>query len=311
MQETVTNKKILITGGSGLVGQNFKKFLPFADYVHTSMYDLRYPDQVQAMFEKYQPTHVIHLAGTVGGVGANIKYPVQFFNDNILINTLLLKYAHAYDVEKLIAFMSTCIFPDVVEYPLTPSKIHLGEPHPSNFGYAYAKRMLDIQLRAYQTQYNKTWFSVIPTNIYGPFDNFNLDHAHVIPALIHKCYLAKQNNTPWIVWGTGEAVREFVYVDDIVQLTHQLLDTYIDTTPVILSTSEQTSIKTVVELIAKHMNFTGEIVFDTTKPEGQIRKPSDTTPLKLAFPTYEFISIDTGIRRTVEWFVSNFENTRR
>jgi len=300
------NSKILITGGTGLVGENFKKILPNAIYISSNDYDLRYYNQVEDMFKTYTPTHVIHLAGMVGGVGANIKYPVEFFENNMLINTLVLQYAHKYNVEKLVAFMSTCIFPDVVEYPLTPDKIHLGQPHSSNFGYAYAKRMLDVQLRAYQQQYNRSWFSVIPTNIYGSYDNFNLEHAHVIPALIHKCYLAKQNNTPWTIWGSGEAIREFIHVEDIVNLTLKLLDSYTDTTPIILSTSEQTTIKTIVELIAKHMNFTGEIIFDTSKPEGQIRKPSDTTLLKDLFPFYNFTSIDDGIKGTTQWFVDNF-----
>lgn len=300
------NSRVLVTGGTGLVGENFKKILPNAIYISSTDYDLRYYNQVEDMFKTHAPTHVIHLAGMVGGVGANMKYPVEFFENNMLINTLVLQYAHKYNVEKLVAFMSTCIFPDVVEYPLTPSKIHLGEPHPSNFGYAYAKRMIEVQLRAYQQQYNRSWFSIIPTNIYGPYDNFNLEHAHVIPALIHKCYLAKQNNTPWTIWGSGEAIREFIHVEDIVKLTVKLLDSYTDTLPIILSTSEQTKIKTVVELIAKHMNFTGEIIFDTSKPEGQIRKPSDTAPLKQLFPFHNFISIDDGIQQTTQWFVDNF-----
>lgn len=305
------NNKILITGGNGLVGENFKKLLPNATYVSSTDYDLRYYDQVEEMFETHSPTHVIHLAGMVGGVGANMKYPVEFFENNILINTLMLKYAHKYNVQKLVAFMSTCIFPDVVEYPLTPEKIHLGKPHFSNFGYAYAKRMVDIQLKAYQQEYNREWFSIIPTNIYGPFDNFNLESAHVVPALIHKCYLAKQNNTPWVIWGSGNAVREFIHVEDIAHLTIKLLDTYKSETPIILSTSQQTTIREIVELIAKYMNFTGEIIFDASKPEGQIRKPSDTTPLKLTFPEYEFISIEDGIKQTTEWFVSNINTIRK
>lgn len=305
------NKKVLVTGGSGLVGMAIKNILPTAEYISSTDYNLIYHDEVENMFMKHKPTHVIHLAGMVGGVGANTKYPVEFFENNILINTLILKYAHKYNVQKLVAFMSTCVFPDNIEYPLQPHKIHNGEPHFSNFGYAYAKRMIEIQLRAYQTEYNYDWFSVIPTNIYGPNDNFNLEMAHVVPALIHKCYLAKQNNTPLVIWGSGEPTREFIYVDDVAQLTLNLLENYKGKSPIILSTPEQITIRTLVELIAKNMNFSGKIIFDKDKPTGQQRKPSDTKPLKIIFPKHNFISIEDGVKRTINWFMENHDHARR
>jgi GDP-L-fucose synthase len=305
-------KKILVTGGSGLVGKAIQQICTDdAVFVSSKDFNLLNESDVHIMFETHKPTHVIHLAGKVGGVGINLKKPVDFFEENIIMNTLILKYANLYNVDRLIAFMSTCIFPNDVEYPLQPQKMHLGEPHFSNFGYAYAKRMLDVQLKAYQTQYNRDWFAIIPTNIYGPYDNFNLEESHVIPALIHKCHLAKENNTPLKIWGTGSAIREFIHSHDVAKLTIALLDNYTSTSPIIVSTSQQTSIKEVVELIVKHMNFEGEIVFDDAQPEGQQRKPSDITPLLNLFSNYEYVSIDSGLQTTIEWFMNNYNTVRK
>lgn len=305
-------KKILVTGGSGLVGRAIEKLCTDdAVFISSKDFNLLNESEVSAMFEKHKPTHVIHLAGRVGGVGTNLKNPVDFFEENVIMNTLVLKYAHKFNVSRLVAFMSTCIFPNNVEYPLQPQKMHLGEPHFSNFGYAYAKRMLDVQIRAYQTQYNRDWFAIIPTNIYGPDDNFNLEESHVIPALIHKCYLAKQQNTPLKIWGTGSAIREFIHSHDVAKLTLSLLENYTDKTPIIVSTSQQTSIKTVVELIVKYMKFEGEVIFDDAQPEGQQRKPSDITPLMNMFPSYEWISIYDGLQSTIEWFVNNYDLARK
>lgn len=301
------NKKILVTGGSGLIGNALNELIPNGIFISSTDYDLRKETDVAEMFRVHRPTDVIHLAGKVGGVGTNMKHPVEFYEDNILMNTLLLRYAHKYNVHRLVSFMSTCVFPNEIEYPLEPHKIHLGEPHFSNFGYAYAKRMIEIQTRAYNTQYNRRWFTVIPTNVYGPHDNYNLEDSHVIPALIHKCYLAKKNNTPWTVWGTGNAIREFIYSKDLAEITLWLLNNYTDVSPIIVSTSEQTLIRSVVESIAQKMNFTGEIIFDTSKPEGQHRKPSDITPLKTLMPYYKFTSVSSGLDATIEWFLNNYE----
>lgn len=304
-------KRLLVTGGSGLVGRAIQEQHPDAIFISSKDYDLRKDSDVRTMFAQYQPTHVIHLAGKVGGVGANLKYPVEFFDDNILMNTLVLKYSHEHNVEKVISFMSTCVFPNNVEYPIQPNKIHLGEPHFSNFGYAYAKRMLEIQTKAYNTQFGHNWFTIIPTNIYGPHDNFHLEDSHVIPALIHKCYLAKKNNTPLHIWGTGKAVREFIHSSDIARLTLWLMDNYTEQSPIILSRPDQVSIKEVVEMVVKYMGFEGEVLFDDTKPEGQERKPSDTTPLKKLLPDYSYIPLEDGLKSTIEWFVQNYNEVRK
>jgi GDP-L-fucose synthase len=188
--------KILVTGGYGLVGSEFIKpnFIPLS----SSESDLRIRKDVDNIFKTIKFDSVIHCAGKVGGLGSNMNHKGQFFYDNIMINTNVIESSRKYNVEKLVSFLSTCIFPNNIEYPLTESKIHLGIPHNSNDAYAYAKRMADIQIRAYREQYGLNYVSVIPTNIYGPNDNFSLEHGHVVPMLIHKLYLAQKNNTDFM-----------------------------------------------------------------------------------------------------------------
>ena len=203
------------------------------------------------------------------------------------------------------------IFPDNISYPLTIDKIHTGEPHSSNYPYAYAKRMADIQIRAYKEQYGLNYVSVIPTNVYGPNDNFNIDNGHVLPALIHKCYLAKNNNTDFSVWGSGKPLREFIYSEDVAKLTEWVLDEYDEDEPIIFTTSEEISIKDVVGLIVDAMGYEGKVDWQEDKPDGQYRKPSDNSKLKSYLPDFEFTPIDIGIKKSVEWFVENYEKARK
>jgi GDP-L-fucose synthase len=202
------------------------------------------------------------------------------------------------------------VFPDDVEYPLSPDKIHLGPPHLSNYGYAYAKRMADIQIKSYREQYGVNYFSVIPCNIYGPNDNYNLESGHVIPMLIHKMYLAKKNNTDFIVWGSGTSLREFIYSEDVAKLTRLLYDNYDGGDPVILSTSEEISIGSIVEIIADLMEYEGKIIFDKTKPDGQHRKPSDNSVIKSMFPDFEFTPVREGLKKSIDWFNENYPKVR-
>ena len=262
-------------------------------------------------FKKHKPEEVIHCAGRVGGLGANSAYLGEFFYDNMMINLNVLEAARRTGVKKVVSFLSTCIFPDKVEYPLTADKIHDGEPHPSNFGYAYSKRMLEVQGRAYREQYGLEYVSLIPTNIYGPNDNFNLESSHVVPALIHKCYLAKRDDTDFVVWGSGKPLREFIYSEDVGKITQFVLKNPVDNYPIILSTSEEISIREVVETIVKAMEFTGKVVFDDSKPDGQFRKPTSNTCLKNRVPNFTFTPFEEGIKKTVDWFIENYEGCRR
>jgi len=299
-------KKLLVTGGNGLVGTSIT-----SDVKIGKEYDLRNPDETNKMFDIHKPTHVIHCAGKVGGVGGNMNYKGEYFYDNIMINTNVIEGARKSSVEKLVCFLSTCVFPDNIEYPLTESKIHLGEPHSSNYPYAYAKRMADIQIRAYREQYGLNYVSVIPTNIYGPNDNFSLTHGHVMPMLIHKLYLAQQNNSDFVVWGSGKPLREFIYSKDIATLSEWAVNNYNDPEPIIFSTSHEISIMDLVDLLVKEFNFKGKVIFDNSKPDGQYRKPSDNSKLKSFLPDFNFTPIEEGVKETVNWFIENYDKTRK
>ena len=300
------HKKILVTGGNGLVGSTLK-----ADVRIGREIDLRDTNLVNQMYEHHKPTHVIHCAAKVGGVGGNMSYKADYFYDNIMMNTNVIEGARKHGVTKLVNFLSVCVFPDDVTYPLTEDKIHLGQPHHSNNAYAYAKRMSDIQIMAYREQYGINYTSVIPTNIFGPNDNFSLVHGHVIPMLMHKLYLAQRDNTDFVVWGSGKAKREFIFSKDLGKMVDFVLNEYNEPSPIILSTSEEISIREVVDILVSAFNFKGNVVFDETKPEGQYRRPSDNSKIIKYMPNFQFTPFDVAIQQTVEWFITNYEVARK
>jgi len=295
----------LITG-NGLVGSCLKGNVK----ISSKDYDLTKTSDVIKMYEKYKPTEVIHTAAKVGGLGSNMNFKGEYFYDNIMINTNVIEQARNYGVKNLVTFLSTCIFPDNTKYPLKEEYIHLGPPHFSNDAYAYAKRMADIQIRSYKEQYGLNYKSVIPTNIYGINDNFDIENGHVVPSLIHKCFIARETKTPLTIWGSGTPLREFIYNKDVAKLTEWVLENYDEDEPIILSTSEEISIKDVVGMIVELMNFKGEVKWDTNKPDGQFRKPSDNSKIKNYLPDFKFTSLYDGLKETITWFESNYENVR-
>ena len=312
--------KTLLTGAGGLVGSTMeadvrvigrKPHIPGYKEYKKRWVDLSNWKATYNLFQETKPTHVIHTAARVGGLGANMNYMSEFYTQNTAINLNVLEAARRAGVEKVVSFLSTCIFPDDVEYPLCEHMLHDGAPHTSNFGYSYAKRMLDVHSRAIKEQYGLNYICVIPTNIYGPNDNFNLDDSHVVPALIHKCYLAKKNKTDLVVWGSGKPIREFIYSEDVGELTQLILDEYDGPGPLIISSGEEISIKDLVDLIVKAMKFKGKIVFDDSKPDGQYRKTTSNLLLKTVFPKYKFTKLKQGIKKTVDWFVENYESCRK
>ena len=215
-------------------------------------------------------------------------------------------------MNKFIGFLSTCIFPDNLGKAYHEDDLHLGPPHDSNFAYAYAKRMLDVQVRAYNNQYGLKYFNVIPTNIYGPNDNFNIENGHVIPGLIHKVYLAKKNNTPLIVYGSGIAKREFIFSKDVSNICLKLLKKYQDDKPVIISnSSEEISIDQIVNLIVEISNFKGEVIYDKTKSDGQLIKKTNNEKLLSVIGDYSFTPIEDGLQQTIEWFFNNYEKAKK
>lgn len=299
---------ILITGGHGLVGSEFigeQYFKPTS-----KEFDLRITENTNRLMLK-QFDGVIHCAGKVGGVGGNMNHKGEFFYDNIMINTNVIEGARLSGVKNLVSFLSTCVFPDNVEYPLTEKKIHLGPPHFSNDAYAYAKRMTDVQIRSYREQYGLNYKSVIPCNIYGPNDNYDIVNGHVLPSLIHKCFLARENKTPFTIWGSGKPLREFIFSKDISKLTEWVLYNYNENEPIILSTSEEISIRDIVSMVVEIMNFKGDVIYDSTKPDGQFRKPSDNSKIKHYLPNFKFTPIYEGLKETIEYFEKNHTLLRK
>ncbi|KAJ7764569.1 hypothetical protein DFH07DRAFT_811664 [Mycena maculata] len=317
---------ILVTGGTGLVGKALEHVintepvgsrfgkLPNETWIFASSADgdLRDPAQTLKMYEKYKPTHVIHLAALVGGLFKNMKYKLTFLRDNILINDNVLHASHTQKTTKLISCLSTCVFPDKVEYPLDENKIHSGPPHESNFGYAHAKRMVDVQNHAYKEEFGCNFTSAIPTNIFGPYDNYDLEDAHVIPALVHKCYLAKKNGTPFIVSGTGKPLRQFIFSWDLAKLFIWMLREYDDVEPIILSVGEdeEVSIKQVTDAIVKAVGFEGDYSFDTTRADGQFRKPASNKKLLDRIGGFQFTPFEEALDISVKWFIDNYDTAR-
>lgn len=296
----------VITGGSGLIGSAFNQGVKL-----NSKRDLRDYDKAKFAISMYKPDVVIHCAAKVGGLGANMQFPADFFMDNIRMNTNVIQACHELKIPKMVSFLSTCVFPDNVAYPLDESKIELGPPHSSNFAYAYAKRMADVQIRAFNQQYGTKYFSVIPCNVYGPNDNYSLEVGHVIPMLIHKCYLAKKNRKTFEVWGDGTPLREFVYSKDVANIVDILIQKYEGTDPVIISNPTEYSIKQVVDLIVEYMGFTGKVKWLKDKPNGQHRKPSSNAKLLSIIGEYNFTTLEIGLKESIEWFILNYPNVRK
>jgi GDP-L-fucose synthase len=310
-------KRIIITGGSGLVGTGIRSISHRYNqyefvYISSSEYDLTSMEKTREMFETYKPYYVIHLAACVGGLFKNMSDKVKMLEDNLMINFNVVKCSHEYKVEKLVACLSTCIFPDKTSYPIDETMLHQGPPHTSNDAYAYAKRMLHIQCKAYRETYGDNFVCVIPTNVYGPNDNFNLLDGHVIPSLIHQCYLAIQDSGPFVVKGSGKPLRQFIYSEDLAELLMWTLLNY-DDELLILSVPEQdeVSISDVAKIIAKHMGYKNLIIYDEGYSDGQYKKTADNRRLQELYGSYNFTNIDEGIRKTVEWFVGNYATSRK
>jgi GDP-L-fucose synthase len=313
---------VLVTGGTGLVGKGIESFIAGdsvaqeeEEYIFLSSKDcdLRVKESTRATFEKYKPTHVIHLAAMVGGLFKNMKYKVEFYRENTIINDNVMECCKEFEVQKLVSCLSTCIFPDKTSYPIDESMIHSGPPHISNEGYAYAKRMIDVLNRCYHEEYGCNFTSIIPTNIYGPHDNFNIEDGHVIPGLIHKCHLAQQNNTDFVIWGSGSPLRQFIYSVDLAALTIWTMREYNSIEPIILSVPEndEVSIAHVAQCVAKSMDFKGNVVFDTSKADGQFKKTASNDKLKALNPNFQFTPIEEGIDKACKWFKENYEIARK
>jgi len=303
--------KILVTGGSGMVGTALKKILPEAIYLASQDGDLRNEFDVAHIFKEYKPQMVFHLAGKVGGVKANMDHLGDFFYDNILMNTNVLDACRQYNVKKVLSLLSTCVYPDDAKYPLSEEQIHNGIPHHTNFAYAHAKRMLDVQSRAYRIQHGCNFVTAIPNNIFGLHDNFDLENSHVIPAIIRKVYEAKQQNKNVVLWGDGNALREFTDTDDLAKILLFVMESYNDPASINIGNTNEISIKDTVNIIVDILGFKGEVVWDTSKPKGQYRKPMDNSKLiKLGWDVTSFTDFTTSLEKTCQWFEDSYPNVR-
>ena len=303
--------KILITGGSGMVGHALRRVAPAATFVSSRDFDLRSAEQTETMFAMYEPEQIIHLAAKVGGVKANLENLGDFYRDNILINTNILEAARKYKTKKVLSLLSTCIYPDNVSYPLTEEQIHNGPPHQSNYSYAYAKRMLDIQSQAYRNQYGCNFITAVPNNLYGENDNYDLSDSHVIPAIMHKMHLAKQSGKNVSLWGDGSPLREFTYSKDLAEILLFLLQHYDSPEPINVGNTGEHSIKEVAELIANYVDYDGEIEWDSSKPSGQLRKPSSNERLlQLGWRPHMYTDFKVSLLAACDWFTANYPNIR-
>jgi len=314
---------VLVTGGTGLVGKGIEHTVtndPAVEaagerwiFLSSRDGDLSDREQTRAIFERHRPTHVIHLAAMVGGLFKNMAYKADFLRVNLLINDNVLECSREFGVQKVVSCLSTCIFPDRTTYPIDETMIHNGPPHASNEGYAYAKRLIDVQNRLYKDQYGCNFTSIIPTNVYGPHDNFSIEGGHVIPGLIHKCYIAKRDGTPFTIWGTGSPLRQFIFSRDLGALMVWTLRNYHEPDPLILSVGEEdeVSIADVARMVADAMGFEGEVVQDTSKSDGQHKKTASNAKLRGLYPDYTFTPIREGIQEAVDWFVANYETCRK
>ena len=293
-------KKILVTGGSGLVGRNLKKYFPEAVFLSSRDYNLTDESDVLRMFSDHKPNVVIHLAARVGGIIDNMAFPADYFTENILMNTLLIKYAHLFEVERFLGILSTCVYPDAVDfYPLKESDLHVGKPTETNFSYGYAKRAMAVQIDSYNQQFKTKYNYLIPCNLYGDGDKSDPDKSHFVTALIKKINDAIIDGENHItLYGDGTPLRQFLHADDFAKTIQYVINNDIfDSFNV--ATEEIYTIKEIAEIALKccHAEHL-EIRFDNTKPNGQYRKDVSIKKLQQVMPNYSPMSLEEGIKRT-------------
>ena len=308
---TSRGTNILITGGSGLVGSS----IPFGIKPTRRQMNLLDRHSVLSYIQAYPEVDtIIHSAGLVGGVKGNSDRMFDFFNENLTMACNVMEaVAKSDNIKEATFILSTCIYPQNIDYPVNTLDLHEGEPHPTNYGYAYAKRMLEVGARALRQQYGKKVRCIVPCNLYGPNDNYSIESGHVIPSLIHKCYLAKRDNTPFYVWGSGNAEREFMFAHDIGKILTAIHFDEIETKDImIVSDGHQHTIRSIVKLICEHMQFDGSVVYDTTKPEGIMRKPTinDDFVDFMDRANIQLTSIEDGIYSAVQDFLRRYPNVR-
>ena len=305
-------KTILVTGGSGLVGHALRRAFPYFSqfdmvFAGRDSHDLTDQSEVKDLFDCYQPDYVIHTAARVGGIAKNLETPAEQFLDNILMNTHVIDEAHRHNVEKLIAFSSVCAFPDVPI--MTEDKLHAGPVFPAHGAYVHAKRMVDVQIEAYRKQYGVDYCSLIPGNIFGEHDNFDMAHGHVVPSLIHRAYLAQKADQPLEAWGDGSPRREFIYVDDLALVCLELLAEKKKLPQRLIVPGNEMSIRELVEIVAE--SFMVDVKWNADKPNGQLRRQTSSLYFEELFPGFCRTPIEKAVRQTARWFEDNYGDARK
>ncbi|WP_436903783.1 GDP-L-fucose synthase family protein [Halovenus halobia] len=303
------DRTVMVTGGAGFLGSHLVEdlqsrsesvdiFIP-----RSEEYDLREKSDIKRAFEDSGADTVIHLAASVGGIGANRENPGRYFYDNAIMGIELLEQARQYGVEKFTILGTICAYPKHTPVPFSEEDLFDGYPEETNAPYGIAKKALLTQSRAYRKQYNFDSIYLLPVNLYGPRDDFDLETSHVIPAIIRKCLEARDRGDESITaWGTGEPTREFLYVKDAAEGILDATERYDSSDPVNLGSGEEISIRELVETIADETGFEGDIEWDTSKPDGQPRRRLDTTRAKERFGWEASTEFRDGLRETIQWY---------
>jgi GDP-L-fucose synthase len=304
----LTDKRVLLTGGAGFLGKVVMRELEARNVgeiiiPRRAQYDLTEQQAVRDLYNETRPEIVIHLAAEVGGIGANRANPGRYFFANMAMGLHVIEEARASQVEKVVQVGTVCAYPKFATVPFREDDLWSGYPEETNAPYGIAKKSLLVMLQSYREQYGLNGIYLLPVNLYGPGDNFDLESSHVIPALIRKFVTARDNGDPEIVaWGTGSASREFLYVDDAARAIVMATERYDGPEPVNVGTSHEMTIKDLVELIGRLTGYEGAIRWDTTKPDGQPRRKLDTTRARELFGFEAQVTLEEGLRKTIEWW---------